>query len=191
MYYKFLLVAVDSRRNPDIKLCTIFFARFGLLIAGASTAAWLRMFDYSLTLRSWKALIGQPISAWLVTIAIIPFYELLTSWWAFLLGSLLYAGFAWLWTKYNNRYLRQVSAVLLGLLVGGGFCLLLQSLRTIPGYTIEFVVFGVKKQINWWLYLSPAKMIEYVLIYASAGAVYGWLYYRWIINNSVSNQAGV
>ncbi len=151
-----------------------------LVLIGVSIAAWLQMFDYSLMGESWAHLIGQPLKAWVGAILALPLYELFFNWWAFLLANLLYAGLAWVWVKYRG-VMSRISAMLLGFAVGGGLCLLIQSLRTTRIHPAEMTVLGTVVQLNWWLHPSPVLVVKSFFIYATTGLLCGWLYYRWLV----------
>jgi hypothetical protein len=151
-----------------------------LMLIGVSIAAWLQLFDYSLTGESWEHLIGQPLRAWVGAILGLPAFELFFNWWAFLLASLLYASLTWVWVKYRGN-MSQLAAILLGLAVGGGLSLLIQSLRTTHLHPVDVTVLGTLVHLNWWLYPSPELVAKLFLVYATTGLLYGWLYYQWLI----------
>lgn len=156
------------------------FIRFGLFLAGVSIAGWLCMFDYTLSMRPWSALIGLPIRLWLAALVGNPLFELFFSWWAHLFANLLYAGLAWAWAKYRGS-MHQPAAIMLGFAVGGGLSLLIQSLRTTRIHPVEVTMLGNVIHLNWWLYPSPVLVAKTFCIYATTGLICGWLYYRWVV----------
>lgn len=156
------------------------FIHCALVLIGVSIAAWLQMFDYSLMGESWAHLIGQPLRLWVGAILALPLYELFFNWWAFLFANLLYAVLAWAWVKYRGN-MSQLAAMLLGLAVGGGLCLLIQSLRTGLVHPVEVTLLGNVMRLNWWLYPSPILVAKTFCIYATTGFICGWLYYRWVV----------
>lgn len=160
-----------------MKVILIYFTLF---LASNCIAAWLCMFDYTLTMRPWSVLLHLPPLAWLAAIAVNPFVELFFNWWAHLLANLLYAGLAWAWTKYRGR-MSQPAAILLGFAVGGGLSLLVQSLRTTRIHPVEVTMLGNVVHLNWWLHPSPVLVAKLFVIYATTGLFCGWLYYRWVI----------
>lgn len=150
-----------------------------LFLASNCIAAWLCMFDYTLTMRPWSALLHLPPLAWLVTIAVNPLVELFFNWWAHLLAIVLYAGIVWAWVKYRGT-ISQPTLILIGMLVGGGFYLLIEIIRYQITAKFYYNQFPHPTESRPWL-TSPGKVVKLLLVYATTGFICGWLYYRWVV----------
>lgn len=140
--------------------------RIGLLLFSVSAAAWLRMFDQSLSMQYWANLVGKPVQLWLAALVVMPIFEFMYSWPAYLFVVGIH--FLICRLKYNDR-LNLTQATVLGALTG------------ITGFLF------VATLNRDWIMRSTQHNLKVALIYTLVGICYSWAYYL-IIAKPKQNQ---
>ena len=139
------------------------------LFLSNAVASWLKMFDPALVLRSWSDLVGKPLLLWIAGILVSPFFELLFTWPAYVLGGGFYVGLIQIW---DHRPCRG-QAVLLGASIGLSIYLLYAWLG------------------GEWIMRPTGQVVEQLGIYTVSAAFFGFCYHALVLQQSKSiNKVG-
>ncbi|MBF9235959.1 hypothetical protein I2I05_00985 [Hymenobacter sp. BT683] len=132
--------------------------RIGLFGLSAA-AAWLRMFDRSLSWQVWADLVGKPVSHWAAALAVLPLFELFYSW----PGHVLLAACHGAICRRRDHHTPSRGHALAAGVASGATCFLWLAAWNHDG-----------------LMRSSAYNGKLALIYTAAGLCYGAAYYHLI-----------
>ncbi|WP_156176060.1 hypothetical protein [Hymenobacter terrenus] len=135
--------------------------RISILLVSVSAAAWLRMFDQSLSMQYWANLVGKPIMLWVAGLVIMPVFEFFYSWPAHLFIAGVHSLICRLKCNDKPNLLQSVG---LGAMLGAtGFLLMATANRD-------------------WIMRTAEHNSKLFIIYTATGVCYGWAYFLFITN---------